>query len=102
VILAPWPNGGMPGDHHRLTTMLHVASTRATKPCSARPLNLAVASVNSEINSLYALAESTASWVGSEPLDPAADWRPVPEHSLVTLRPGTIEVRPIEHDGITP
>lgn len=89
-------------------TIQHTANV-VTAAEQRATLNLAVASadeivvvrtsVATEVNSLYTLADSTGSWVASEPLDQEADWQAVPDHSLVRLTKAGIEVRPIDHEG---
>lgn len=88
----------------RTVKVVVAAERRAT-------LNLAVAaageivvartSVATDVNSLYTLVDNTGNWVASEPLDQEADWRAVPDHSLVRLTKAGVELRPIDHEGMS-
>ncbi len=56
-------------------------------------------SAGTDVNSLYSLRTTEGTWLASEPLDPEADWRRVPEHSLVILTPDAIDIWSVDHDG---
>ncbi len=43
-------------------------------------------------HSLWVRTAENAVWVASEPVDASQDWRPIPDHSLVTARPGGVTI----------
>ena len=67
---------------------------------SAGEVVAARTSAGTDVNSLYAIRTAGGSWLASEPLDPEAQWQPVPEHSIAILTPDAIETRPIDHEGM--
>ena len=76
----------------------------------AAALNLVVASesgivasrtsAGTKVNSLYTLRTDAGSWVASEPLDASDPWERVPEHRMAILTEETIEIVPLDHEGV--
>ena len=76
-----------------MTATLNLVVASAAEVVAART------SAGTEVNSLYMLRTAEGGWLASEPLDPDANWQPVPEHSMTILTPDAVETRSIEHDG---
>lgn len=80
-------------DH--VAKVVEAASAQATLNLvvsTSREMVAVRTSVGARLNSLYTREGDGGYWVASEPLDPAEIWEPVPEHSLVVLTPGGIDV----------
>ncbi|MEE8331029.1 MAG: ergothioneine biosynthesis protein EgtC [Acidimicrobiia bacterium] len=94
-----------------VTTVIQNAAKAVVAADRAATLNLVVASrseivavrtsAGTDANSLYWLATDTGSLVASEPLDPDDEWTAVPKHSLVVLTKDRVDIRPIEHEGMS-
>ena len=94
-----------------VTTVIQQTAKTVTAAGEVATLNLVVASSTEivaartsagfEVNSLYTRNSSDGSWVASEPLDDDPGWATVPKHSLAILTADGVDIRPIEHEGMS-